>query len=317
MLFGFAIVGYLVLGGLGGGLAVVAGCASLRVPRAALAEPPAPAYRRALGYPFVAAVGALLLGSLLLVADSGRIGALWHLFFAPKASVLSAGAWFIVAAGVLCALLAGRWLGVGALRGAVPTRALSALAVVAGACVALYTGLFLAGMRAVPLWNTPWLPALFVASSLSCGAAVFVGLAHASGVAAAFGAHVRRLVRADVALLAVEAARAAGVAASALAGAGGGDTASAGAASALALLFGGEAWAWWLGFAGLGLVVPLACDVALLRAGGIRRAGRFGGAAGAGAGTAVAVASAGCVLAGAFALRACLVMAGAHPVAAF
>ncbi len=270
-----------------------------------------------MGYPFVAAAGALLLGSLLLVADSGRIGALWHLFFAPKASVLSAGAWCIVAAGVLCALLAGRWLGVGALRGAVPTRALSALAVVAGACVALYTGLFLAGMRAVPLWNTPWLPALFVASSLSCGAAAFVGLAHASGVAAAFGAHVRRLVRADVALLAVEAACAAGVAASALAGAGGGDTASAGAASALALLFGGEAWAWWLGFAGLGLVVPLACDVALLRAGGIRRAGRFGGAAGAGAGTAVAVASAGCVLAGAFALRACLVMAGAHPVAAF
>ena len=70
-----------------------------------------------------------------------------------------------VLAGLAWAGLARRWR-------FAAVRVLQAALALAALAVMLYTGLLLQSLNAVPLWATPWLPALFVLSSLSCGMAL-------------------------------------------------------------------------------------------------------------------------------------------------
>ena len=231
------------------------------------------------------------------------------------------------------------------------------------------TGLLLHDVSAVPLWVTPWLPVLFVLSSLSCGLAVVLGVSQLMGSASAFGVVCARLAGVDVAVVALEAIAAGCVIFSARSGAGfGGQTALAAQDSVARLLSGDLAELFWGGFVVVGLVVPAvvemllvsrrrirsgrragASGVALNRGGQRRVFGVFGisgvagisgspgvlGISGASAAPSLSLATlpsgstpsvyptnsamlsllaSACVLVGGFALRACVLGAGMHPV---
>ena len=131
----------------------------------------------------------------------------------------------------------------------------------AGAAVVMaYTGLLLQSMRAVALWHSPWLPALFVLSSLSCGFALVVGAAQFSEAAGAFASVLSRSALADAGVIVAEALAAvallATVAHAAQAGGANGTTVAA-AESVRQLACGVQAPLFWGGFVTLGLAIPL------------------------------------------------------------
>jgi len=149
----------------------------------------------------IAAWGAILSG-LLLTIDLGRPLRFWHMLFQSENlpaimfkawSPISFGAWAIMLFGLLSVLSA---LGARAEEGRLQTRALRAVGgVVRGGLAKLVAGvggllgLFVAGYTGVllsvtnrPIWaDSPWLGALFVASSASTGAAALILLAPGRG----------------------------------------------------------------------------------------------------------------------------------------
>lgn len=285
---------------------MAAAVAGLRVPSSLVEHASLPAFRVLMGTAFVVSAGALMLAALVLVADSGRIEALGHLFLSPRLGYLSIGAWSIAAGIALCVFLAFLWRTGTALLNVFLVRILHVAAALVGLTIAMYTGLFLSEMRSVPLWNTIWLPALFVLSSISCGATLFMLITHVLGASTTFPEYVVRLARTDAVVVALEAVCAFGLLATLLLQPFVGATSAAGAASASLLISGECAWVWWAGFVTLGLIVPLCLDVSLLIS-GIEFQRRL-----------VLVAPLGlCVSVGAFALRACVIMAGLHPALSF
>ena len=160
---------------------------------------------------------------------------------------------------------------------------------VAGVVVA-YTGLFLASMPAVPLWASPWLPPLFVASALSCGCALLACTCVLTGSGEEFASTLRRVQKADVAAIACELAV---LAAFGIAALGGSETARL---SMERLVAGDLAPAFWGAVVALGLVAPGACE-----AFGKRVSAR------------VAVFACAFVLVGGFFLRWCIAQAGMPP----
>ena len=304
MMFGFAIVCYLFLGGIGGGLGSVASVASF----AQSIHHPARRYadhRGVLVATCTVSALALLLAGLCLLADSGRFSSLGYLFFASKPSLLSVGAWLVVVEFALCGVLAyGHYTGVG-LRYPAILVFISALGALCGAAVALYTGLFLASIPSVPLWDTPLVPALFLLSSFSCACAFVPAIAHALG----FADDARRwdvmFSIADMVLVGIEAICVALLMAPLVAGAPdsvAGFSEQARLASLQELAGGSLSGFWWGGFAACGLAGSLVSEGMLLR---LLLKGRTVNYA--------ALVPLFCVLTGTFALRACLVGAGAHP----
>ena len=201
----------------------------------------------------------------------------------------------------LAAALGFAWLGIGTWNVAL-VRILQVTTALVAAVVMVYTGLLLQSLGAVPLWSTPWLPALFAASSLSCGIACALALAQLTGVASAFDAVLGRLAAVDAAVIVIEAiVVAVFVYAASLAGAPlSNGTELAAAQSVRELVAGANAQLFWGGFVALGLAVPLVLDGVLAK----RRRPLPG----------VALFTAACVLAGGFVMRFCVVAAGAHPV---
>lgn len=305
-MFGFEVVLYLCLGGLGGGLCAVAGIAGLSIPRQFLESVSLSEYSSLMGSSFVLASASLVLGSLFLLADAGNYSALIHLFIAPSFSYLSAGAWFIVVGVGLCFALVLFWKTETNGHTVFVSRALHAACALVGVAIALYTGLFLASMKAVPLWSTFWLPALFVLSSVSCGIIFFMALIQSNGKATTFPSFKKRLAKADILVVALELLCAIALVFGLLMAPIDGSTDAAGAASALDLISGEGAWVWWGGFVGFGLIMTTACDVLTLRIED-NWPGRIWSTLGASF----------CVLVGAFSLRYCIVMAGVHPVLGF
>lgn len=301
------VVCYLFLGGAGAGLGLVLSVLGLLVPRECAATlsgtrlHPSVAYRKLLGCGFVAAFVVLALGIACLLADLGNAERVILLLLQPAVSYLTVGSWALVICLALVAALGLAWLGVGAWSVALVRILHVAVALVALAVMA-YTGLLLQSLGAVPLWSTPWLPALFVASSLSCGIACVLALAQLTGAASAFRTVLGRLAAVDAAVIAVEAAIVAVfVYAASLAGAPlSNGTELAAAQSVRELVAGANAQLFWSGFVAFGLTVPFVLDVVLARP---RRP--LPG---------VALFAAACVLGGGFVMRFCVVAAGAHPV---
>lgn len=209
-MFDFAIVCYLFLGGLGGGLCAVASLAVLSIPGRCLADPFVRSYPKLLGASFFAAAAVLVLAGMVLLADAGISSALVYLFFPPSPNYLSIGSWLIVAATALCLVSGFVWRCGAAPANPVVLRFVSAAGALAGLGVALYTGLFLSAMPAVALWHTPWLPALFVLSSLSCGAVSFAALMRVTDSHARFRGFERTVLKADLLFAALEAVCAGG-----------------------------------------------------------------------------------------------------------
>ncbi len=205
------VVCYLFLGGTGAGLVLVLSVLGLLVPRDQVVaanrkhlhagEP----FRKLLGCGFVVALVMLGLGIVCLLADLGNAERVMLLLLHPSVSYLAVGSWALAACFVLAAALGLAWLAVGTWDFAVVRGAEVAAAFVA-LVVMVYTGLLLQSLGAVPLWATPWLPALFVASSLSCGMASVLALAQLTGAARAFGIVLKRLAVTDAVVILVEAA---------------------------------------------------------------------------------------------------------------
>lgn len=248
----------------------------------------------------------LLLGSLFLLADSSNFSALVYLFLTPPFGYLSIGAWLIVIDVGLCFVLVLFWRTGATDQNVFTSRVLHAICVLVGLAVAFYTGLFLASMRAVPLWNTLWIPLLFVLSSISCGIVFFLALVQTTDKATTFPSYVKLLAKVDLLVVVLEVLCAAALVLSLTMVSVGGPTEVTGAASALALVTGEYAWIWWGGFVGLGLIVTALFDILVIRVKNIWP-GRIWSTLGVSF----------CVLVGAFSLRYCIVVAGMHPVLGF
>jgi formate-dependent nitrite reductase membrane component NrfD len=140
----------------------------------------------------------ILLGSLLLVLDLGQQLRAWHLFFRAQpprlillfSSPMSMGGWILLAYALLGIVMIALWwvqsfdpreLRLSVLSGlamvihplAPAAKALSWVALVLAVLVIAYTGVLLSATNQA-LWASLLLPALFVASAISTGMAVLV-----------------------------------------------------------------------------------------------------------------------------------------------
>ena len=244
-MFGPLIVIYLFLAGAGCGTFVAAVYLSQRARSSA-------ALRRSLGRvalpSLVVSCGMVAVGAACLMLDLGRPELALDVLANPAGSVLSVGAWALVAfMAAVAALLACnlRVLGLG--HGAV--LAVQALGCASALVVMVYSGLFLSTIWTLPLLASPLVPVLFTCSSLSCGAAVMLVLPLLL---------FARLSRIDGALLALEA-----VVLTAFMVAAAGDVLSS--AAAQRLLTGDMAPAFWGALAAVGIAAPFALEAALRR----------------------------------------------------
>lgn len=210
-----------------------------------------------------AALVLLAFGMLCLVFDLGRPDLALKLFLRPSLTLSTFGAFALavlaLALMVLVALRLGRE-NQGAIRRRIDGLS-RAVVIVASAAVMAYAGLLLGQADGMPLFETPWLAVLFVASALASGLAVVM-----LAVAVAGNGHVeavrylkRRLtVRLDVALIVLEAV-AAGLYLAAIA------LGPAGTVALAPLLTGAQGGLFVGGFGLGGLAVPLALDLAQWR----------------------------------------------------
>ncbi len=207
------------------------------------------------------------LGSLLLLLDLGNPFGFYLAFLRLGRSLMSIGiltiSIFIVLAGIrlLTVLFPQVKLGEGVIKW------LSGLAALFAFGTAVYTGLLLGVVRAVPFWNTPMLPLLFLVSALLTGTgAVLVVLwlqtliRPVSGAEAEqFSASEQLLGRIGLVLIGVELL----VLYFFLFIMTGGQNVSA--QSAQYLVAGGFAVAFWVGLVIIGLIVPGLLEVWSLR----------------------------------------------------
>ena len=244
---------YLFLGGTGAGMCAVLSVMSLvAVVRGAPAGgfrrafAPAPGYRRLLGFGFFVASVTLALACLCLVFDMRRPDAAIALIIRPVLNVTSVGAYSLGASVAASTFLGACWIS--AWRP--PTAAVcavSALTVAIAAVAAGYTGILLGSFATAPFWQTPLLPALFLASSFSCGIAATVCSAVVFRVRAAFERAMGSLLLAGRVVAVLEAALLAAFVAW---------TAKWYPDYGLRLVSGDFAEVFWGGLVGVGLVLP-------------------------------------------------------------
>ena len=297
------VVAYLFFGGAGAGACFVASLLSLRSPRGAVRNVEfAPYYGRFYVATYSCAAACLLVGAVCLSFDLGRFDALVVLLFSPRISYIAVGSFAVLACFALSLALVLAWLRIG-WRGASDRRlravfATQVAALLTSFCVMAYTGLLLQSIGSVPLWNSPLVPVLFVASSASCGFALAVLSAHVANVARPFDRALSIIAKCDAALITVEVVCLVALTVSALHVDAASQTQATLLASAENLVLGDFAPAFWLGLIAVGLVAPVLFDILWAKSG---HSPRF------------ALATCACVLVGGIVLRVCLVGAGAHP----
>ncbi|WP_080797127.1 NrfD/PsrC family molybdoenzyme membrane anchor subunit [Arabiibacter massiliensis] len=249
-MFGPLIVIYLFLAGAGSGAFVAAVLLSRRArSSAALAA----SLRRVALPALVASCGLVAVGAACLMLDLGRPELALSVLANPAGSVLSAGAWALVAFVALAAALAA--CNLGALRlGRGGVAAVKGLGCAAALVVMVYSGLFLSTIDTLPFLASPLVPALFVLSSLSCGGGVLLALPLLADAPAR--PIFREVARVDAALLALEA-----LALGALVALAAADPLSSAAAGRL--LAGDLAPAFWGGLVAAGIAAPFALEAAL------------------------------------------------------
>ncbi len=172
-MFGIAVTIYLFLAGIGAGLYLVSYIIDLAyMPRVNKPRDLSLLYQK-IQIVALASVGA---GSLFLMADLTRPEQFLLVFRRLGTSILSLGALFIALFMCVVALrIAHQWTSPRSSRLLAPVLDIGAALLSVG--VILYTGFFLMQMRAVPLWQSWLVVALFAASSISSGLALFVLLA--------------------------------------------------------------------------------------------------------------------------------------------
>ena len=190
---------YIVLGGIGGG-ALFWACV-LDLPRSERS-----AVKTTVKGVNVAACVLLMVGTVFLSADVGRLDRVLRLFFHPTASYIAIGAWALVIAILLtlalAVLRARQDRGFGVPDGII--RVLDVAGILVALFVAVYTGLLLRTMGGVAFWSSLLLPALFAASSLAAGAAIVVMVSTVADSESAFSPPRSRVLVADFAIVILE-----------------------------------------------------------------------------------------------------------------
>lgn len=250
------IVLYLFLGGLGAGIVFVEVIWSLAVAHSGLPDDLLVPYARQRSAGLLTGSVILALGCVCLIFDLERPDRLLYVLFRPTLSIISIGSYLLLIA-VGCSVLL-TWHSFKKGRRFESSRfCLLFAGITLLFCVGVmsYTGVYLASIKAVAIWNSPFLPIVFVLSSLSCGvAAVFLvflfvedGWRLRARLHGWHGFHLVILVLEALALIAYVALMAQNVS----------------AAESTRLLMSPEAYGvWFVGGVGLlGLVVPL-CEEA-------------------------------------------------------
>jgi polysulfide reductase chain C len=236
------------------------------------------------------------IGCLLLLLDLGRPERFLFAYAQPFSSMIALGTWilslFLIVGFVQIACLV-----LPPLKGKASPgwwKALWVVGSLAAVGTAAYTGVLLGVIKAIPFWNTPVLPLLFLVSAMSTGAGV-VFLA-APLYRAIFGGQeadeaVHSVGRLDIGLVVVELVV---LFFYLLIMAG---TGPAAAASVALLTSGGYALAFWLGVVVVGLLLPLVLEAMTMR-GGTMSGGKRTSSSGA-----VTMLAAACLLVGGVILR--------------
>ena len=297
---------YLFLAGLGAGAFVLGALTNW-------AKKPAARMKR---IAFIIAPVAVAVGTLVLVIDAKAGFANPLRFFMLVSNLNSVMAWGVI---ILSVFLAVSIVDLVLLLVKKRTpKALDIAGMVLAVCVAAYTGVLLgdAGL-AFPLWNMAVLPVLFVVSAASTGIAAVL-LATRLAAPEEAGA-LPLLSKAGLVLPVLELVLVAvllGVTAGTS-----GSGAAAGAASVASLVSGAYAVPFWLGFVGVGLVLPFALELAAHRGARAPKAAAAAGdaapgaspdgsaAAAAGSGRALALVGEAGVLVGGFMVRYLVIMA--------
>lgn len=197
----------------------------------------------------VVALGLVVVGGIDLLLELGSPFRAWRAVLRTGTSWLARGACCVFLFVIAAALSLGARLAVFSWLAPLETSpAGEALAWFAGLCAAiilLYPAFFFRSTsRAVPFWNTPLLPLLFVGYGLSGGTGVMLLMAPRTGAPAELGTLAAVLIVINAALVAIHLAdmRRAG---------------EAGRESLRLLNRSALAWSFWVGALGIGLVVPL------------------------------------------------------------
>lgn len=170
-MFDTLIIAYLFLGGAAGGAYFVMAAWSLVFHRRDAEHPHRlhTAFKALLSRVYAIALIALVVSAACLVWDLLHPQRALLIFLRPRPTLLTFGAYalaLLMALGLALALA-----NVFDLRiiGGRARKVLEALTIPTSLAVMLYTGMFLASNASVPFWNTPWLTALLLLSSLSSG----------------------------------------------------------------------------------------------------------------------------------------------------
>lgn len=287
-MFNALTIGYLFLGGTGAGaLAVLCVLECARALRWRALAMPEEFFAR--GWPVCTVT--LATGILCLLADLGRPDRLLHLLTSPEPSAMAVGSFALAAALVLAAAFSAFALFDTVRLPRVAVVCLAAAGVAAAGVTAAYTGVLLESLASVLLWRTPLVPALFVLSSASCGIAVAFLAASFVETRHPYRGPLVWLARVDGGIVLVEAGCLAVFLLLAFAGEGT-------VAAARALVLGELAPVFWGVLAVCGLAVPLVLERFLTH--GNSRTQLLWIAA--------------LLLVGGFALRWCIVGAGAYDV---
>ena len=287
-MFNALTIGYLFRGGTGAGaLAVLCVLECARALRWRALAMPEEFFAR--GWPVCTVT--LATGILCLLADLGRPDRLLHLLTSPEPSVMAVGSFALAAALVLAAAFSAFALFDTVRLTRVAVVCLAAAGVAAAGATTAYTGVLLESLASVLLWRTPFVPALFVLSSASCGIAVAFLAASFVETRHPYRGPLVWLARVDGGIVLVEAGCLAVFLLLAFAGEGT-------VAAARALVFGELAPVFWGVLAVCGLAVPLVLERFLTH--GNSRTQLLWIAA--------------LLLVGGFALRWCIVGAGAYDV---
>lgn len=154
------IASYLFLGGLGGGMSIIAAVADLFFGNGAL-----------FGLCPLVAFICLSLGCLLLIFELG-VPKRFLFVFKWNGAVLNFGAWsvsILIVLNLIFFTFFSGWFSWGS--AIVARHVIAILVLLAGCCVVVYTGIELSSMRGRVFWNTPVLPVLFAVSGLLTGTA--------------------------------------------------------------------------------------------------------------------------------------------------
>lgn len=158
--WGWPIACYLFLGGLGGGMTILAAIADLFF-----------GVGDVFALALIVAAACVGLGCFFLIFELSRPLQFWRVFSTQKA-ILTFGAWMLLILIAVDAIYFSFWPEF--IPWASPDGApvfMGAIALVLACGVVLYTGIMLSSLKARAFWNTPALPVLFTISALSTGAA--------------------------------------------------------------------------------------------------------------------------------------------------